>query len=75
MQSQEEVDQQRKQASLAKRQLVIINPKRENPRDFRNEYERILNENASLKAAAAGNQEVYTIDCVVCGEMSSAFLR
>lgn len=75
MQLQEELDQQRKQANLAKRQLVIINPQRENPRDFRNEYERILSENASLKTAAAGNQEVCTIDCVMCGEKPSAFLR
>ena len=47
------------QLKLHRQHLGILNPKRGNPRELRDEYERALAENASLKtAAAAGSEEV-----------------
>ena len=51
-------DKDSTQLKLHKKHLGIINPQRIKPHDFRNEYERALAENASLKTAAAGNEEV-----------------
>ena len=58
MQLQAECDRSSQQLVLAKRQLSIINPARQQPRAFRDEYERVMKEILALKAAAEGSQEV-----------------
>lgn len=58
MQVQASYKRESAQLKIHKTHLGILNPSRQAPRLLRNEYEQALAENASLKTAAAGKEEV-----------------
>ena len=58
VQAQANHKKDRDQIRIQLNALRIINPAKQNARIFRDEYDKALTENASLKTAAAGNEEV-----------------
>ena len=74
MQLQAESDRNFQQLDLAKKQIKIINPDRQQPRAFRNEYERVMKEIVALKAIAEGSQEVHHLIVAVMCALATAML-
>ena len=69
MQLQAENNLNFQQLKIAKNHLSIINPagSKKAPRAFRDEYERVMKENAALKATAEGSQEVrHLVKALMC---------
>ena len=69
MQLQAENNLNCQQLKIAKNHLSIINPagSKKAPRAFRDEYERVMKENAALKATAQGSQEVHhLVEALMC---------
>ena len=68
MQVQAENERNSQQLNLAKKHIQIMSPgNKQTPRAFRNEYERVMEENVALKATAEGSQEVqHLVEALMC---------